>query len=170
MLSAVLGARQKQQLHFAPAGRVNTREEFWNFLFSQAALPSRPNAEMKAVASLLALLHGQSSPPGHALGVGSWSRLVPGLCSITANVDICLCQTSQKSFPVISRKCSDLPNARAKGTGHSDASLPLVTFSEPCCCNLIRMCLSSSWDCSARASHLTGSPLIERFLYLLQMS
>lgn len=97
-------------------------------------------------------------------------KLVPGLCSITANVDICLCQTSQKSFPVISRKCSDLPNARAKGAGHSDASLPLVTFSEPRCCNLIRMCLSSSWDCSAQASHLTGSPLIERFLYLLQMS
>lgn len=170
MLSALLGARQKQQLHFAPAGHVNTREGCWNFLFSKAAFPSRSNTEMKAVGSLLSLPHGHSSPPGHALGVGSWSWLVPGPFSITANADICLCQTSQESFPEISRKCSDLPNARAKGTGHADGSLPLVTFSEPCCCNLTRMFLSSTRDCSSRASHLTGSPLIERFLYLLQKS
>lgn len=102
--------------------------------------------------------------------MGSWSWFVPGLLSVTANVDICLCQASQKSFPEISRKCSDLPNTRAKGTGHSDGSLPLVTFSEPRCCNLTRMCLSSPQDCSARASHITECPLIEHFPYLVQMS
>lgn len=148
MLNAILGARQKQQLHFALIGHVNTREGCWNFLFSQAAFPSRPNTEMKAVPSLLVLPHGHSSPPGHVLGVGSWSPLVLGLLSITANVDICLCQAGQKSFPEMSRKCSGLPKARAKGTGHSDGSLPLVAFSEPRCCNLTRMCLSSPQDCS----------------------
>lgn len=66
MLSTVLRARQKQQLHFAPAGHVNTREGCWNFLFLPA-FPSRPSTEMEAVASLLALSHGHSSPPGHVL-------------------------------------------------------------------------------------------------------
>lgn len=63
--------------------------------------------------------------------VGSWSQLVSGLFSGIANVDARSCQMSQKSFPVISRKYSELPNARAKGTGHSDGSLPLAAFSEP---------------------------------------
>lgn len=56
MLSAVLGGCQKQQLHFAPAGYVNTSEGCWNFLFSQAAFPCRPKTEMKAMASLLSCL------------------------------------------------------------------------------------------------------------------
>lgn len=159
MLSAVLGARQKQQLHFAPAWHVNTSEGCWNFLLSQAAFPCRPKTEMKAMASLPAWPHVNPSPPGHALRVGSWSQLVSGLFSDTANVDVRLCQMTQKSFPVISRKCSELPNARVKGTGHSDGSLPLTTFSEPHYCDLTWTCLSSSWACSAQVGRLMWSPL-----------
>lgn len=126
MLSAVLGARQKQQLHFAPAGHVNTSERCWNFLLSQAASPCRPKTEMKAMASQPPMPHVNPGSPGHALRVGSWSQLVSGLLSNTANVDICLCQMSQNCFPMVSRKCSELPNARVKGIEHSDGSLPLT--------------------------------------------
>lgn len=159
MLSAVLGARQKQQLHFAPAGHVNTRERCWNFLLLQAAFPCRPKTEMKAMASQPAMPHVNPGSPGHALRVGSWSQLVSGLLSNTANVDICLCQMSQNCFPMVSRKCSELPNARVKGTEHSDGSLPLTAFSGPHYCDLPWTSLSSSWACSAQVGRLMGYPL-----------
>lgn len=155
MLSAVLGARQKQQLHFAPAEHVNTSEACWNFFLSQAAFPCRPKTEMRAMASCPALPRVNPSPPGHAARVGSCSQLVSGLFSDTANVDIRLCQMSQK----ISRKCSDLPNSSAKGIGHSGGSLPLTPFSELRYCNSGQTCLSSSWACSAQVCCLMGSPL-----------
>lgn len=117
MLSAVLGARQKQQLPFAPARHVNTREGCWNFLSSQAAFPSRPNTEIKAVASLPALPYGHSSPPGHVLGVGSWSWLVPGLISITANVDICARQVRRASQRFLGNaETCQMPEPKVLGT------------------------------------------------------
>ena len=88
------------------------------------------------------------------------SQLVSGLFSDTVNGDICLCQMSQKGCPVISRKCSELPNARVKGIGHSDGSLPLTAFSEPYYCNLTQTCLSSSWACSAQVTCWMGVLLI----------
>lgn len=92
MLSAVLGALNEQQLHFAAAGNVSTNEGCWNFLLFHSALPC-----------------ANSSPSGHALG--TWSKLVSDLFSDIANVDAHLCQTSLKSFPVTSRKYSELPSA-----------------------------------------------------------
>jgi len=74
MLSAVLGARQKRRLHFAPAGHVNTIEGCWNFLLSKAAFPCRPKTELKTTASLPAPSHVNPSLPGH-IPVGLWPFL-----------------------------------------------------------------------------------------------
>lgn len=65
---------------------------------------------------------------------------------------------------MISRKCSGLPNIRAKGIGHPDGSLPFITFSELYYCNLTGTCLSSSRACSAQVGCLIGSPLEYIFL------
>lgn len=98
---------------------------------SSHRLPFSAGQTQKWTLWTASLTHVNSSSPGHEMRVGSWSQLVSGLFSGTANVDVHSCQMSQKSFPVISRKCSELPNARAKGTGHSDGSLPFAAFSEP---------------------------------------